>query len=124
MSDKTSDSGARPKRTVVMNSDVVLQIFSNLEINELIRLERVSKQFQMCANYWFRRLKNISINSAAKVINQYLPIYRYTGPPYAFPNKFFVTHLDGKPCLIASKQRMLWLSEKFPIFIIHCRITV
>ena len=110
---ENNDNDGTDVKTVVMNIDVLIHIFSYLEINELMRLERVSKQFKICANYWFGRQRNIAINSRVGV-NQYLPKGEVIPKAYAFPNRILACHSDGTPCLMASKETMLWLSRKFP----------
>ncbi|CAG2116118.1 unnamed protein product, partial [Medioppia subpectinata] len=83
---------------------LVLKIFSYLSIHELIGLERVSKQFQFCANYLFRHQKTLSFKPKDDVIPK----------SYSFPLRYLETHLDGKLCLISNAQRILWLSQKLP----------
>ncbi|CAG2164616.1 unnamed protein product, partial [Oppiella nova] len=70
----SNSSGTSLKKPYVMNNDILIDIFSHMEIHELIRLERVSKQFQMCADYHFQRLKNIAFGTKSRLwINEYLP---------------------------------------------------
>ncbi|CAG2105916.1 unnamed protein product [Medioppia subpectinata] len=91
--------------------DVVIKMFSYLTIDELIGLERVSKEFQFCANYWFQKQKTISFNE--KWCGIYHPIDAITNC-YTFPKQYLETNSDGKPCLIQNKQRIIWLSKKLP----------
>ena len=112
--DKSSAKNSKPpiKTPVVLNIDVFIDIFSFLEPRDWIRMERVSKQFQLCVNYWCRRLTHIGINSGVE-INNYCPKLAVTPRNYVFPNRILECHSDEKLCRIASKEIVLWISRKF-----------
>ncbi|CAG2101353.1 unnamed protein product, partial [Medioppia subpectinata] len=86
-------------------------IDSMKQFHELIPLERVSKHFQFCADYWFRRQKNISFNENWCGIDPNIDVVHNS---YTFPKRYLECHSDGKLCLIGSKQLIISLSEKLP----------
>ncbi len=45
----------------LMNEEVMTRILSNLSVEELLKLERVSQQFKYCANEVLKRQKGLSI---------------------------------------------------------------
>ncbi|CAG2109995.1 unnamed protein product [Medioppia subpectinata] len=112
MNPKTSKSD-KTLKTNVLNEYVLLEIFSYLEFHELIPLERVSQQFQFCANIRFRQQKTLALNSTQTVIWKYPKNDRIPNS-YSFPTRFLVMHSNEKLCLIGSKARILWLAQKLP----------
>jgi hypothetical protein len=40
-------------------NDILIEILSNLNVKQLLRLERVSKQFQNCVYYALKRQKSL-----------------------------------------------------------------
>ncbi|CAG2113147.1 unnamed protein product [Medioppia subpectinata] len=98
---------------IILNSNLILKIFSYLEIHELIPLERVCKQFQKCVNYCCEQQKTLSFNSFI-TFDQNLPNNDVIPFLYAFPIKYLAIHSNRNPCLIGSKERILWLAQKLP----------
>ncbi|CAG2114211.1 unnamed protein product, partial [Medioppia subpectinata] len=94
--------------------ELVIKIFSFLDIHELIPLERVSKQFQLCADYWFRQQKTLSFNDNYCGIYHFMPDIDVIRNSYTFPLRYINNNSDGKPCLILNKERIIWLSKKLP----------
>ncbi|CAG2117281.1 unnamed protein product [Medioppia subpectinata] len=94
--------------------ELVIKIFSYLEIHELIGLERVSKQFQFCANYWFRQQKTVSFNDNYCGIYHFMPDIDVIHNSYAFPLRYLQTNANQNPCLMENKHKMIWLSKKLP----------
>jgi hypothetical protein len=48
-------------RSRLMNEDVMTKILSNLSVEELLKLERVSQQFKYCVNEVLKRQKGLSV---------------------------------------------------------------
>jgi hypothetical protein len=49
------------ERSRLMNEDVMTKILLNLSVEELLKLERVSQQFEYCVNEVLKRQKGLSI---------------------------------------------------------------
>ncbi|CAG2101723.1 unnamed protein product [Medioppia subpectinata] len=94
--------------------ELAINIFSYLTINELIGLERVSKQFQFCANYWLRQQKSIAFNEKFCGMDYNKPNIDVIHNSYTFPKQYLKTNSDGKQSLIKNKKRIILLSKKLP----------
>jgi hypothetical protein len=69
-------SNDKPSSYVIID-DILIEILFNLNVKQLLRLERVSKQFQNCVYYALKRQKLFFIGNVEKFIFcEYFKDYR------------------------------------------------
>jgi hypothetical protein len=53
----------------IIIDDILIEILFNLNVKQLLRLERVSKQFQYCVNYASKRHKVLFVGNGEDFIS-------------------------------------------------------
>ncbi len=81
------------RRYRLMNEDVMKKILSNLSIEELLRLERISQQFKYCVNEVLKRQKG-------------LKYWENQLSHYVFPKRTFDNRWKCKQCFRYSKSQL------------------